>query len=143
MMIKQLPSGHLDTENACFFFFGITFLLDDWLSLQLVVLASAVVAFSVNLSIYWIIGNTSPVTYPLKMLISKKLNLLCKFPKQPWTLRFDGQTFELCNSPSDGKEVKQNPQAAKNRCLFVSGVTFNFWSEIWHLNKFWIKLHFY
>ena len=33
--------------------------------LQLVVLASGVVAFSVNLSIYWIIGNTSPVTYPL------------------------------------------------------------------------------
>ena len=31
---------------------------------QLVVLASGVVAFSVNLSIYWIIGNTSPVTYP-------------------------------------------------------------------------------
>ena len=38
------------------------------LSLQLVVLASGVVAFSVNLSIYWIIGNTSPVTYPFKML---------------------------------------------------------------------------
>ena len=35
------------------------------LFLQLVVLASGVVAFSVNLSIYWIIGNTSPVTYPL------------------------------------------------------------------------------
>ena len=31
---------------------------------KLVVLASGVVAFSVNLSIYWIIGNTSPVTYP-------------------------------------------------------------------------------
>lgn len=34
----------------------------SWSSL-LVVLASGVVAFSVNLSIYWIIGNTSPVTY--------------------------------------------------------------------------------
>lgn len=33
--------------------------------LQLLVLLSGVVAFSVNLSIYWIIGNTSPVTYPL------------------------------------------------------------------------------
>ena len=105
-------------------FFGITFSLDDWLSLQLVVLASAVVAFSVNLSIYWIIGNTSPVTYPLKMLISKKRNLLCKSPQKPWTLRFDGQTFELCNSPLDGKEDergKKKPQAAKKRCLFVSG----------------------
>lgn len=47
-------------------------------SLQLVVLASGVVAFSVNLSIYWIIGNTSPVTYPFKMLGNNKLNLLCK-----------------------------------------------------------------
>jgi len=40
-----------------------------------VVLASGVVAFSVNLSIYWIIGNTSPVTYPLKMLDDNKLNV--------------------------------------------------------------------
>ena len=47
-------------------------------SLQLVVLASGVVAFSVNLSIYWIIGNTSPVTYPFKLLGNNKLNLLCK-----------------------------------------------------------------
>ena len=31
---------------------------------QLAVLMSACVAFSVNLSIFWIIGNTSPVTYP-------------------------------------------------------------------------------
>lgn len=30
---------------------------------QVLVLASGVVAFSVNLSIYWIIGNTSPMTY--------------------------------------------------------------------------------
>ena len=34
--------------------------------IQLLVLLSGVVAFSVNLSIYWIIGNTSPVTYPFK-----------------------------------------------------------------------------
>lgn len=39
-------------------------LLSSWSgSSILVVLASGVVAFSVNLSIYWIIGNTSPVTY--------------------------------------------------------------------------------
>ncbi|CAH3141647.1 unnamed protein product [Porites lobata] len=39
-------------------------LLSSWsMSSVLVVLASGVVAFSVNLSIYWIIGNTSPVTY--------------------------------------------------------------------------------
>ncbi len=31
---------------------------------QLMVGASSVVAFLVNLSIYWIIGNTSPLTYP-------------------------------------------------------------------------------
>lgn len=29
------------------------------------VFLSGVVAFTVNLSIFWIIGNTSPVTYPL------------------------------------------------------------------------------
>lgn len=39
-------------------------LLSSWsMSSVLVVFASGVVAFSVNLSIYWIIGNTSPVTY--------------------------------------------------------------------------------
>lgn len=32
---------------------------------QIMVLLSGVIAFMVNLSIYWIIGNTSPVTYPL------------------------------------------------------------------------------
>ncbi len=31
---------------------------------QVMVFLSGVVAFSVNLSIFWIIGNTSPVTYP-------------------------------------------------------------------------------
>lgn len=31
---------------------------------QATVLLSGVVAFLVNLSIYWIIGNTSAVTYP-------------------------------------------------------------------------------
>jgi len=31
---------------------------------QIMVMMSGVVAFTVNLSIYWIIGNTSPVTYP-------------------------------------------------------------------------------
>ena len=41
---------------------------------QLVVLASGVVAFSVNLSIYWIIGNTSPVTYP--SLQHRKINIM-------------------------------------------------------------------
>ena len=30
---------------------------------------SGVLAFSVNLSIYWIIGNTSPVTYPFQIWI--------------------------------------------------------------------------
>ena len=40
--------------------------LDAGLSLvfQLSVLMSGVVAFAVNLSIFWIIGNTSPLTYP-------------------------------------------------------------------------------
>lgn len=39
-------------------------LLDGWsIASVLTVLASGLVAFSVNLSIYWIIGNTSPVTY--------------------------------------------------------------------------------
>lgn len=33
-------------------------------SALLMVLLSGVIAFMVNLSIYWIIGNTSPVTYP-------------------------------------------------------------------------------
>lgn len=32
---------------------------------QIMVLLSGIIAFMVNLSIYWIIGNTSPVTYPL------------------------------------------------------------------------------
>lgn len=32
-------------------------------------LFSGVVAFLVNLSIYWIIGNTSAVTYPFKILV--------------------------------------------------------------------------
>lgn len=45
----------------------------SWSSL-LVVLASGVVAFSVNLSIYWIIGNTSPVTYP--SLQHRKINIM-------------------------------------------------------------------
>ncbi|KAK3730653.1 hypothetical protein QZH41_008273, partial [Actinostola sp. cb2023] len=40
-------------------------LFSPWPLMALVaVIASGVVAFTVNLSIYWIIGNTSPVTYP-------------------------------------------------------------------------------
>ena len=36
-----------------------------FLFFQMMVSLSGIIAFSVNLSIYWIIGNTSPVTYPL------------------------------------------------------------------------------
>lgn len=36
------------------------------------VLFSGVVAFLVNLSIYWIIGNTSPVTYPQTLMDQKR-----------------------------------------------------------------------
>ena len=35
-----------------------------YLSLQAMVMLSGLIAFLVNLSIYWIIGNTSAVTYP-------------------------------------------------------------------------------
>lgn len=39
-------------------------LFSSWpLQVYVLVLASCCVAFSVNLSIYWIIGNTSPITY--------------------------------------------------------------------------------
>ncbi len=48
--------------------------------LQLLVSATGVNAFAINLSIYWIIGNTSPLTYPFgkiemeskSIIISKK-----------------------------------------------------------------------
>ena len=36
---------------------------------QVMVCASGVVAFLVNLSIFWIIGNTSPLTYPFCCII--------------------------------------------------------------------------
>ena len=36
---------------------------------QILVICSGVVAFSVNLSIFWIIGKTSPVTYPLLCVV--------------------------------------------------------------------------
>ena len=52
-MLVKVVDVNLGAYALFFFFF-----------FQLVVLASGVVAFSVNLSIYWIIGNTSPVTYP-------------------------------------------------------------------------------
>ncbi|KAL8215442.1 UNVERIFIED_CONTAM: hypothetical protein K2H54_000846 [Gekko kuhli] len=38
------------------------------LSAVFMVLLSGIIAFMVNLSIYWIIGNTSPVTYPFPYL---------------------------------------------------------------------------
>lgn len=40
------------------------------------VILSGALAFSVNLSIYWIIGNTSPVTYPFKPFFPKYCALL-------------------------------------------------------------------
>lgn len=44
---------------------------------QGMVLLSGVVAFMVNLTIYWIIGNTSPVTYPFKLtFLEEKKNIL-------------------------------------------------------------------
>ncbi|KAJ8301808.1 hypothetical protein KUTeg_020795 [Tegillarca granosa] len=47
----------------------------------LIVLLSAVVAFSVNLSIYWIIGNTSPVTrdciYPFQVKGAEEIPASC------------------------------------------------------------------
>ncbi|KAB1270307.1 Solute carrier family 35 member E3 [Camelus dromedarius] len=45
--------------------FGEGGIFGPWsVSALLMVLLSGVIAFMVNLSIYWIIGNTSPVTYP-------------------------------------------------------------------------------
>lgn len=44
--------------------FGEGGIFGPWtLSAVLMVLLSGIIAFMVNLSIYWIIGNTSPVTY--------------------------------------------------------------------------------
>lgn len=45
---------------------------------QATVLLSGVVAFLVNLSIYWIIGNTSAVTYPsvnYRLVLKEDFNL--------------------------------------------------------------------
>ena len=35
--------------------------------LQLLLLVSGVIAFMVNLSIFWVIGKTSPITYPFNL----------------------------------------------------------------------------
>jgi hypothetical protein len=35
-------------------------------SVQALVSATGVFAFAINLSIFWIIGNTSPMTYPFQ-----------------------------------------------------------------------------
>ena len=61
---------------------------------QLVVLASGVVAFSVNLSIYWIIGNTSPVTYP--SLQHRKINIMLPV-KKSCPLHFPIKNSHLVN----------------------------------------------
>lgn len=66
-----------------FFFFFSPFI-------KVMVLLSGVIAFLVNLSIYWIIGNTSPVTYPF-----------CYFSKIPFIqLRlFPSLLFLVPNTP--------------------------------------------
>ena len=70
---------------------------------------SGCVAFSVNLSIFWIIGNTSPVTYPCNDEVINKLKKKKKKPEkvlfvgalghEPWTLSFlfadNKQTWEI------------------------------------------------
>lgn len=48
--------------------------------IKVMVLLSGVIAFLVNLSIYWIIGNTSPVTYPFCYFSKIPLIQLWLFP---------------------------------------------------------------
>ena len=52
-------------------------ILTIMLLFQIMVMMSGVVAFTVNLSIYWIIGNTSPVTYPSMLWKANFMFFVC------------------------------------------------------------------
>ena len=56
---------HLNTIQGIGIEEGISSFQQYILYLQVIVTLSSVVAFLVNLSIFWIIGNTSPLTYLL------------------------------------------------------------------------------
>lgn len=60
-------------EEICIFFYNVylysVFLHNILFYFQGIVTLSSIVAFLINLTIYWIIGNTSPVTYPSLWLV--------------------------------------------------------------------------
>lgn len=82
-----LLSFHCDHDQSALF---LSHLNEKAFSFfQLLVALSGIVAFAVNMSIFWIIGNTSPLTYPLCNLENHSRVLPCSYnaPHVSWNLK--------------------------------------------------------